>query len=306
MQQDELMIRDLIAKHPEIISNEFEFIDKEVFISDDKSIRIDILGWDTNVNRPIIIEIKKNELFTSDDESRKAIGQIIQYRAYFGMMNGNEKLYSLLKAKKYIKEGDNIPIPKLILLVKGISKDFLIACNLSNIEVLTYKSKDIDTIHNILDEIQTKKISATITDEKRREVIPKIAKKINEFIDRNDLEYDWQYETGFLQFEGVRFKDSDLKWFIIEVFEDTGDELSEFDQFVRVYCLKRGYENEDADKIFEEKIRLTSILNENIKFEYGVLTINKKFLFDSDFKFIDSILEIIAFADKQYMENNNS
>ena len=119
MQQDELMIRDLIAKHPEIISNEFEFIDKEVFISDDKSIRIDILGWDTNVNRPIIIEIKKNELFTSDDESRKAIGQIIQYRAYFGMMNGNEKLYSLLKAKKYIKEGDNIPIPKLILLVKG-------------------------------------------------------------------------------------------------------------------------------------------------------------------------------------------
>jgi len=304
MQKEEAKIRDLIAKHPEIISNELEFIDKEVYISDDKLIRVDILAWDTNINRPVIIEIKKDELYTTYDESRKAIGQIIQYRAYFGMVNGNEKLYNILKCKNYIKDGANIPVPKLILLVKDISQDFLIACNINNIEVLTYKSKDIDMVQDILDELKTKKISNTINDEQRRQVIPKINKKIIDFLNKKDLGWDHYYDVGFIQFEEIKFKDSDLKWYITEVFEDTEDDFPEFDEFVRAYCMKGKYSDEKADKIFEEKIKSTSILNENINFDDGVLEINKKFLFDSDYKIVDTLLEIIEFTDENYRKEN--
>jgi sporulation protein YlmC with PRC-barrel domain len=300
MQQEESIIRDLIAKHPEIISNELEFIDKEVYISNDKTIRIDILAWDTNVNRPTIIEIKKDELYATDDESRKAIGQIIQYRAYFGMINGNDKLYDLLVNKKYIEDGKNIPIPRLILLVKEISQDLLIACNMNHIEVLTYKSKDIGAVQGILTELKTKKISSSITDEQRRKVIPKINKKIIDFINKKDLECDHYHDIGFIQFEEIEFGNSDLKWHITEIFEDAEDDLPEFDEFVRIYCVKGKYLDETADKVFEIKAKLILTLDKNIDFEEGILKINKQFLFNSDYKIVDSILEVIESTDEAY------
>tara|TARA_Y100000294_G_scaffold161545_1_gene166016 strand:+ start:683 stop:1609 length:927 start_codon:yes stop_codon:yes gene_type:complete len=305
MEKEEFKIRDLIANHPEILGNEFELIQKEAMISDDKQIKIDVLLWDTIQNRPAIVEVKKDELNSTFEKSRTAIGQVLQYRAYFGMINGNDRLYSLLRNKGYLKDKGNIPIPRLIILAKKFDSDFILSCNLNNIEVRSYKTNDNYNVGELLEELKTKKSTTKINDEIRRQVVPKIVKKIKNFIDMNNLQWDHYYKTGVVQFEDIQFPDSELKWNIVEIFKDTEDDDHEFDEFVSIYCVTRKrYFKDEVSSLLQKELSSRKILNEKLKYDEGEILINKVFLFNSNFKILDEMFDIIKIVEKLYQERN--
>ncbi len=91
---------------------------------------IDLLFKDTRDNRPVIVELKKDEL------TRENIAQILEYRALVVSLDDD------IKTEWQDEFGQNYYCPKLILIGSTVPDEVKISANLAGVEVRTLKGMD--------------------------------------------------------------------------------------------------------------------------------------------------------------------